>query len=528
MSQSTQSSHPSWKKQLILAATLFVAGSAAYWLEFKYKPKQEEKADSAKKVFAIGESSVEILVVKSGTRTYSFKCTDAAAGLCKPGSNAKWELTAPPEAKGLHADDANVNALLSAVNNLNSTETIDLKDETPERRAALLKEYGLDPQARAATDSRQLVAGPTTAHLGLAHPIGEGIFAVAEQGGKIDDSKVFLVPSYFKTNFEHDLTYWRDKKIVPFTGAEIASFELEGSKGKVSGVKKDGQWTLNGRLAGDFENIDSLLSAVAFIQARDFLTDEKELAGTKKVLRLQIQQETTKDPKDAKSAGKAPAPILITFFEKAAAVNAAVDKSKKKPGAPTSSGVKLFAKSSNLAQPVELERSVKERLDKSAQDLRLSKLLTSVERYSVRKIEFAGKPLGAEPLRVTNVEAKWLFEDKKEASRDKVQAFLEKISGNRIQEFMPEGKIPPGEDQGIRVTLADEKDPAKRRLVFWKGGAGQKDLYARDLASKRKEAYRVDPAISEDLPWNRDHFNAGTPPKPAPSPAAPPAGKKSG
>jgi hypothetical protein len=493
---------PSWKKQLILASVLFVAGSAAYWLEFSHRPKNEEKEEASKKLFNVKDQPVERMMVHDGARVFALKCVSAGEGLCKPGDNSRWELTEPAQAKGLRADDSNANALLSAVNNLNSTEIIDLKEESPEKRASLLKEYGLDPASRAAKDAKRIQVGATIAHLGLSHPIGEGIFAVTETDGKIDDSKVYLIPSYFKTNFEHDLTYWRDKKIVPFTGAEVASFELEGSKGKVSGVKKGGQWTLNGALPGDFENIDSLLSAAAFIQARDFLPDEKALAGTKKALTLKLQPE---------APGEA---ITVALYEKAGTAPA------KKGAPPATHGAKLYAKSSNLKGIVELERSVKDRLDKGPRDLRLQKLVTSVERYAIKSIEFSGGPLGAEPLTLAMSEAKWIFsKDKKDANREKVQAFLEKISGNRIQEFLAGAKIPPGQDKGIQVSLGDEKDPKKRRLVFWHSGAKKDKLYARDLGSKpgSEEAYLVDPAISQDLPWSRDHF---APPAPAAQPSA--------
>jgi hypothetical protein len=86
-----------------------------------------------------------------------------------------------------------------------------------------------------------------------------------------------------------------------------------------------------------------------------------------------------------------------------------------------------------------------------------------------------------------------------------VQALLDKLSGNRIQEFL--SAVPPGEKDGIQISLGDSKDEKKRKLAFWKVKKDKTELlYARDLLSKQSEALRVDGAVAAALPWSRDHF----------------------
>jgi len=49
---------------------------------------------------------------------------------------------------------------------------------------------------------------------------------------------------------------------------------------------------------------------------------------------------------------------------------------------------KIYATLSNLDPLFELEGSSLDRLDKTAKDLRLTKLITSMERFSIKRLEF--------------------------------------------------------------------------------------------------------------------------------------------
>lgn len=511
--------HVNWTKQAILAGALLALGTTAYWLEYKHKPEKESKEEQNKKLFNLKDTQVkEVVIHDGGGHVFDIHCSDATSTLCKPGENSKWELSEPLKLK---ADDSNANALVSSLNNLAASETIDLKDETSEKRASLLKEYGLDAATRALASARHVSvetpSGTTVLYLGLNHPIGDNIFAAAETvpagqkpTGKIDENKVYLVPTYFKTNFDHDLTYWRDKKLLTASAHDIESFELKNTKAQIQGVRKDGQWTLktakDGEFSGDIENVDNLLTAATFLTAKGFASDNKSdakakaaLKGAKPVVTLSLQQEkgTNKEM---------PAPIVLTLYQKGSTKPA----KGAKPGTPAAT--QLYATVSNLDPLYELEPNALDRLNKEVKDLRLAKLITSMERFTVKKITFEGKPLGNPPLVLKDNDGKWSLEGKAQAiASDKVQGFLDKVSGNRIQEFLTGAAIPAGEKDGLNVKLADEKGETKRELVFWRTGG---KLFARDLASKRNEAYRVDNALTDALPWTRDFFDQkATPPQ---------------
>ncbi|MCM2323660.1 MAG: DUF4340 domain-containing protein [Oligoflexia bacterium] len=486
-----------WMRHAALAGLLLVLGAAALWIEFKHRPEKAAREEQAKKVFALKEAQIEAIGLHDGTKTVEFVCTDLSKKLCRPGDNAKWELAAPLKVK---ADESNVNSLVSSLSFLVPSETISLQEETPEKRAALLKDYGLDPQTRNAPATKRIEVrtqgkGSTVLYLGQPHPIGEGLFALSGSGEgspQANENQVYVIPNHFKANLEHDLTYWRDKKLLTLTSHDIGAFELESGKSRIKGVRKDGQWTLTTgkeELAGDIENIDSLLSGATFLTARDFPSNDKTdtrsralLKGARPVLTLTLQKNT----------GTGDAPLVLKLF--------------------TAKGPKLYATLSNLDPLFELELATQNRLRKDVKDLRLSKLITTMERFSAKRLEFSGKPLGSPPLVLINTDAKWTLTDKTEVDADKVQGTLDKLSGNRIKEFLPAKSIPKGQEEGLKLTLGDDKAQDKRQLLFWKRDG---KLYARDLLSQRNEAFLVDSAVQEGLPWDRNYFKK-----------APPAGKK--
>src|SRR5688500_6292052 len=134
-----------WGRTAILALVLFILGSIVYWHEFKHKPSKEESEAQSKKLFQLKDAQISIITLSDGSRKFVFRCDDLASKLCKPGSNPKWDLVEPVKAK---ADETNVNSLVSSLDQLTSSESISLKDETAEKKKSLLQEYGLSEEKR--------------------------------------------------------------------------------------------------------------------------------------------------------------------------------------------------------------------------------------------------------------------------------------------------------------------------------------------------------------------------------------------
>ncbi len=515
-----------WKKPLILAVTLTVLGGVAYWLEFKHKPKNEEKDESAKKLFNLKDRQVSSIRIIEGKKAFTLHCLDLDSKLCKPGDNSKWELTEPTK---MHGDDSNINALVSSLNNLTSNETIDLKDETADKHERLLKEYKLDEESRKTGGIKRVevsVGGGDTyvVWLGDVHPMGDTQFAALGTGAKpesvkFEPNKVFLVPTYFKNAIEHDLTHWRDKKLMSVASHKVQSFTLSGSHGPIQAIRQGNGWTLKTKIkgkeeefAGDIENVDNLVNAAVYLTAKSFPAEKKSegrgkqlLAGTKKLVTLTLQEETPAAPAPTASGVPAvkpatPEPTVLTIYQRG---------TPPKPGKPAPASFKLFATVSNHDPVYEIDPGVRERMDKDLKELRLTKLITSLERFDTKRMKFEGKPVG-DGIELSNVDGKWMIMPAKaEASAEKVQQTLDRISGNRIQGFVEGSAIPKGEADGLTVTLGDEKNPAKRSFTFWK--AGDK-FYGRDKANTRKEAYVIDVALRDALPWSKDFFVKLAPP----------------
>jgi hypothetical protein len=143
-----------------------------------------------------------------------------------------------------------------------------------------------------------------------------------------------------------------------------------------------------------------------------------------------------------------------------------------------------------------------------------------VDRFTAKKLEFSGAKIGNIPLVVVNADSKWKDEaGKTEIKGEKIQDLLDKLSGNRIKDFLDGKTVPAGESAGLKLVLGDEKSPKKRELVFWKSGS---KLFGRDLLSKRSEAFLIDDALAAALPFTRDAFKdtplampSGAPPAPA-------------
>jgi hypothetical protein len=492
-----------WGRLLVMAVTVFVLGTFAIWYEFSLKGKREEKEKQAKKVFNLKDNAVSSVTLNDSGRTFTFKCQDVEAKLCKTGDNSKWKVTQPVELK---ADDSNVNALLSTLNNLQPNETIDLSPETPEKRSRLLKEYLLDEAGRSRKDARkvliQFVDGSSRGLvLGDQHPVGDVFFAGTLEGEKFDDQKVLLIPSYFKSNFERELIHWRDKKLLSVASHQVVALDVAMPKGNYRAEKKDGMWQLRAAGAkdsvpGDSESVDNMLSALGYLTAKSFASEKKsdpkakgKLAGSPQVLSVRLEFEKGADGKATLE------PVTVQLFQ-----------SKSNAKAP------LFATVSTNDPLYELDPGARDRLSKDIKELRLSKLLTSTDRFAAKKIKISGPSA----MTVVQKEGKWLKEGGGEMAQEKVTTLLDRMSGNRIRDFLK--SAPAGENEGIRIELFDDKDKELRSYVFWRAKAAASAPEAKDglqlfarIKNETQEVVLVDKSLQDALPWKAGHFDLVAP-----------------
>jgi hypothetical protein len=149
------------------------------------------------------------------------------------------------------------------------------------------------------------------------------------------------------------------------------------------------------------------------------------------------------------------------------------------------------------------------RLKKGPKDLRLAKLISSVERFGAKQIEVRGKAIG-DGMGVVQKDGKWVDKvDGSAVNNEKVQSMLDKLSGNKIKDFLnPDPTLVQGEKDGLTIMIRDDKDQNKRQLAFWKKDG---KLYGRDLGSSYKEIFLVDPSVQDGLPWDKTFFKSESP-----------------
>ncbi len=492
---------PAFGTQLILAAVLFIFGTASYWLVYSKKPKEEAAKADEKKVFVLKSEPIrsvefyglpfppkdpkELGSLNLTPLAVNLECLSLGDGLCKTEDSSKWGLVAPIKTK---ADDATVNGLLKNLGNLASSDTIDLSKETPEKRASLLWDYGLSEKIRQDPRTRKirftLKDGKSfTAYFGVKHPMGEDIFALLESQ-KVDENRIFLVPEWQLSVFNQRTSYFRDKKLLAVNDKEVTGFtilETRKSHGKIEATKDEtsGHWTLAAgprKVDADQDTVEGFLSGVSFLSAKDYVSEKKDspeaktaLTGARSVFSLELR--TKNGVKQLKVFGK-------------------LKDAKNPKGILT-----LYAEIDDQDPLAEIESFTFEKLDLGFDDFRVSKLIGISDRYAFTNIdiEATGVKKFKENLTKESTGA-WKIEGK-ESARGRVEGILDRLTSKIVKGFS--GPAPGNET--IKMTFGKTPTDVSHELLFWKKGT---QLFARNLRSSEKETIELMPDFSMQLPWD--------------------------
>jgi hypothetical protein len=477
---------PNWKIPLFLSATLLVLGTFSYWLEYSHKPKEEKQKTAAKKPLSLPTEDTQIasFKIKSVKGLIEAKCDELAAKKCTTNSVANWTITYPETFK---ADSENVKTFLNAAASALATETIDLSDETPEKRKSLLDEYGLSDQKRTDLNAQfiefTLENGKhLTAWFGVEHPLGDKTFVAAAENGVVNDKTIFLIANYFKNNFDHDATFFRDKTIFNFNSDAVESFTATTSGGKLDVEKKNGSWIVNG-FPANFDRVKTLLSSIERMKAKDF-PKEDLTKGLKPVDSYALK---TKDTT-----------ITLALYEKNSGGKANAAKSQPPEQK------HIYLKTSARPELFEVEPNNRNTIDKKVADLRENVLLSQIEKATATQLSLSGKNYKNE-LWFTNDKGIWAQKANPanawKADPKKVSGLLDSLTMGRVKDFL-KATPGPGTDE-IKLQLGDAKSPNKFNFRFFK----IKDLaYGQDLNTKHGEILLLDDTIKKALPFTEDSW----------------------
>lgn len=432
---------PSWTKPLVLAITLTALGSFAYWTAFKKNPADEEKQEFENRVLPIELEQISQFTIErpidGKPEKISFVCLTMAEKLCQPGTNSKWEITAPAKFK---ADDSAVNSFISAMTTWVSPSTIDLSDENQEKRQILFKEYHLDQTSRHAPLTYKIRVetdhGIKSVYFGEKHPLENSLFVGVAQGmgdqEQMNDRKVYLLPEFTLASMEQPLSYWRDKRLLSLTQGTVSNVTIIPSPGKILNLSRlNGLWTVNRdgvSIPGDRDRIDAWISGVLFLNAKGF-SKTNTVAGLKQVLEIAITGSG-----DVK---------VVRFFTK-------TFRDGKK------TAIQLYAKVHGLDPLYELDTSVLDRLNVQPENFAINRLIFTPDRLKITWFKVGEKIW-------TKKSDTWKPNDPEK----KIEAFLDRISTPVVQNTKPHPLFPGNPAEAFDVQMGTGPENVIAHYVFW-------------------------------------------------------------
>jgi len=204
------------------------------------------------KVFSVEVDKIDELEIKSesGDRTT----------LKKKGND--WEIVQPVSGP---SDQSTVSGITS---NLSSLEIQRVIDENP----ASVKEFGLaSPRIEVAYKSggqqHRLQIGDKT-------PPGSDLYAKLADG-----KRVFLIPAYLESTFNHGTFDLRDKTVLKVDREQLDKLEVVTDKGRERFEKKNGDWNIAEPVLGraEFSALDNLVSRITSLQMKSIVNDAADL-----------------------------------------------------------------------------------------------------------------------------------------------------------------------------------------------------------------------------------------------------------
>jgi hypothetical protein len=487
---------PSITKPLVLAVVLVVLGGLTYWLEYGKKPKEAQLEAEAKRVFLLKNGAVSRLEIAGASikpensgrapLAITLTCESLAEKLCKSDDASKWQMAAPLKTK---ADDATVNSVLKNFGNLVSNDSIDLTVETPEKRAQLLKDYGLDSVARANPRTRRIsitLDGGVrlSAYFGVKHPIGENVFALTASGETANEGKVYIVPDWQLAVFDQKTSYFRDKALFGFNENDISAFNLAVSK-KVHGAlgAKRGSdatsWMLHfGKddLEGDRETVNAFLSGVAHLTAKDVIAEKHDAPEAKAAL---LGSKTIYDLKFTTKSGEKHLRVL---------------EKKKDPKAPAAI---LYALIDDQDPVYEVDPYALEKAEKTLDEFRIGKLLNTTERYAIDTIDVDVHGTESFKQHVAKESGGVWMVGGTPAARGIVEEILDRLSSKIINVYS--GSAPSG--ALLKMTFRKGADPKAEPIAVIEFWNDKGKLFARNTHTVKREIVELASDFFTSLPW---------------------------
>jgi len=348
-------------KQLIAAAIVLAALSATLYWSNRHKPIEDAAkaaANAPVKIISFQKDDISKLEIK--------RKNGEVVDLSRT-SPASWKITSP---KSLVGDADTVSTILYAISPLETDRVI-------EEKASDLKTYGLaEPAVEvSATDkggkSQKLLVGDDV-------PTGGSTYAMLA-----GDSRVFLISSSAKTNFDKGLKDLQDKRLLPVDFNNISKIEIVSKKLDLTFGSTNGQWVMQA--------------------PKDVRGDTSKLEGVVEKLRLATMDPSAPetDLKKAASSFSSGTPVATVKAADTAGSQQELQVRKSKD--------EYFAKTTAMEGAFKVTKELGEAIDKNLDDFREKRLFDFAE-SNPEKIEIHS---GSKTFYLTRSGEDWWSDGKK-------------------------------------------------------------------------------------------------------------------
>ena len=402
------------------ALVVVLAGLFAYIYFVTWKKPADGTASKQEKVFAgIQTDKIDELKITSDKGDVTT--------LKKEGGN--WQLVAPASAR---ADESQASGIVSALGQVEMTRVID-------ERAADLKQYGLetprieiDFKAAGDKDYRRLFIGDKA-------PTGGDLFA-----RRNDDKKVFLIPSYQETTFNHSTFDLRDKIVLKFEPDKIDSLDVSAGGNTLQFTKDGSEWKITQPLPAraDYASVEGLVGRLQSAAMKSIATESAS-------------------PADLKKFGlDKPAASVDLKMGSARAIFQVGSKAETNT---------VYARDASRSVVVTVDNALADELKKDVNEYR-RKDVFEFRAYNANRLEFTrnGQTVAFEKDKAQGnaVSDKWrrVSPNPADADKDKIESLLSRLSNMRIASFV-DASVKTGLDMPAMTVYAKFDDAKKEERV---------------------------------------------------------------
>jgi hypothetical protein len=312
-------------RQLLAAGIVLAALTATLYWSDRRKPIEDAAkvaANAPVKILSFQKDDISKLEIK--------RKGGEIVVLSKTGPET-WKITSP---EPFFADPDPISTILYA---LSPVET----DRVIEEKAGDLKMYGLaEPAVEVSATGKD--SKPQRLLVGDDVPTGGSSYAMLA-----GDSRVFLISSSAKTNFDKGLKDLRDKRLLPVDFNNVSKIELVGAKLNLAFGSNNGQWVIQ--------------------NPKDVRGDTSKLEGVVEKLRLATMDPSASDADTKKAAS--------SFFSGTpVATVKATDASGSQELQVRKSKDNYYAKTTAMDGAYKVSKEFGEAIDKNLDDFREKRL----------------------------------------------------------------------------------------------------------------------------------------------------------